>query len=92
METETYPNRSVPKIFTKYIHSIDKIVPILKIVVVVCQLYVMLLTKYFLLWKKVWSSGQYDRYTENSQYNQASPRPPSPFLLKQQVRKTGWHT
>ena len=53
METETYPNRSVPRIFTKYIHSIDKIFPILKIVVDVCQLYVMLLTKYFLLWKQL---------------------------------------
>ena len=92
METETYPNRSMPRIFTKYIHSIDKNFPILKIAVVVCQLYVMLLTKYFLLWKQVRSSGQYDRYTENSQYNQASPRSPHRFLLKQQVRKTGWHT
>ena len=46
METGTYPNRNVPRIFTKYIHSIDRIVPILKITVVVCQLYIMLLTKY----------------------------------------------
>ena len=83
METETYPNRSVPRIFTMYIHSIDRIIPILKIAVVVCQLYVILLTKSFLLWKQVRSSGQYDRYTENNQYNHASPRPPLPFLLKQ---------
>ena len=35
-------------------------------------------------------SDQYDRYTENNQYNQASPRPPLPFLLKQHWgRKTG---
>ena len=38
---------------------------------------------------EVRSSGQYDRYTENNQYNQASPRPPLPFLLIQQVRKRG---
>ena len=53
VDGETYPNRSVPRIFTKYINSIDKIFPILKIAVVVCQLYVMLLTKYFLFWKQL---------------------------------------
>ena len=42
METETYPNRSVPRIFTQYIHSIERIFPILKIAVFVCQFYVML--------------------------------------------------
>ena len=92
METEAYINRSMPRIFTKYIHFTDRIFPILKIVVVF-QLHVMVPTKCFLLWKQVRSSGQYDRYTENGQYyNQASPRPPLPFLLKQQVRKTRWHT
>ena len=34
VDGETYPNRSVPRIFTKYINSIDKIFPILKIAVV----------------------------------------------------------
>ena len=33
VDGETYPNRSVPRIFTKYINSIDKIFPILKIAV-----------------------------------------------------------
>ena len=45
----------------------------------------MLLTKYLLLWKQLRSGGQYERYTENSQYN------PLQLLLKQQVRKTGIH-
>ena len=51
-----------------------------------------LLRKYFILWKQLRSSGQYDRYTENSQYNQASPRAPIPFLLKECVKRGGIHS
>ena len=56
LESEAYPNRSVPWIFTKYIHSIDRIVPIVKIAVIVCQFSSMLCylrNVFFLLWKQV---------------------------------------
>ena len=87
METETYPNRSVPRIFTKYIHSIDKLFPILKIAVVVCHYILCYLQNIF-----YYGSKCEVVVTMTVTLNQASPRPPLPFLLKQQVGKTVWHT
>ena len=73
--TRTYYKRSVPQFFrvSEFIHSMDRISPNIKVVVALSRFNVkfnVLLTKYVLLWKKVRSSGQYDRYiyTENSQY------------------------
>ena len=86
METETYNNRNVPRIFTKYnnIHSIGRFFSDHEN----CSYWLCYLQNYRSNCEVVVSM----RGTLKIASIIKVPPPLTVILLKQQVRKTGWHT